>query len=638
MAPSIRESLINGAAGAAASVTTGAGTASGDVLVCFFASDFYAAGGMAAPTTPSGVGAWTLQATADLGTNDSHLKVYTSTLSSGGAKTISVSPITDEEILIGLYVVSGVTTIADGGGQSGTGVSGTAFTLPSITVTGADDLYLGASATGAIAPTTYTAPTGMTKDKEATQSITLGLFSVTLAASGATGGKTGSMVNSRTTANVSIALASTGGAATPNPRQPIVASTQGAGDPRLRTKLTLAGQSTQVNSIKFANAADAAAWPTPKRPINVTTAQPPAIRRAGGVAAIERIPVPQVAQQGGIAGMGLAGTGNQVASVLPTSRTILATAPRHRSWTAPNAVSLVKPVAQPAVTAIPELGTSALGLAAAGNAVKVGVETGTGALGLSATGAAQKVAVVGGSCTLGGATTGTGKKVASDAGSAALGLAGTGVEKKVAGATGLGTAGLAAAAAGKKVAPGAGLDTIGLSATGSGKKVAAAAGRSAFGAIGTDSGTIVRAVNGTTGLGFAATGLSAKKALPAGIAALGGATRGTEQHVAVQGGTGELGAVGRGLPQHVAAADGRAAFALGAAGEGVKSATQTGRAAAGFVQTADRTPIVVGAVHAGTVTDLADRLHVGALVDLADRSTAGVPADLATRYRAGVPT
>ena len=218
MAVSVREALTNTGSGAATSVTTGAGTAAGDVLVCFHATDFYAAASMSQPTQPSGVGAWTTQATADLGTNDTHVKCYTATVTSGGAKTISVSPVTDEEVHIGLYVIANPGTIADGSAQTNlVSTVNNNFTLPSITTTGSDDVYLGCVVTGGSAISTFGTPTGMTAGGQTNNFISLGLFYQTLSSSGATGTKSGSNTGSRTSANIAIAISSAATAASSAP-------------------------------------------------------------------------------------------------------------------------------------------------------------------------------------------------------------------------------------------------------------------------------------------------------------------------------------------------------------------------------------------------------------------------------------
>jgi hypothetical protein len=74
--PTLREAVLHShASGTSASVTTGAGTAIGDVIITAHGSDFYAASGMAAPTGTAGI-TWTLVDTADLATNNSHMKVW----------------------------------------------------------------------------------------------------------------------------------------------------------------------------------------------------------------------------------------------------------------------------------------------------------------------------------------------------------------------------------------------------------------------------------------------------------------------------------------------------------------------------------------------------------------------------------
>jgi hypothetical protein len=82
--PTIRESLSAAASSANATVTTGAGTQVNDVIVAFFGNDYYTAAGMGSPTGTAG--SWTLQATGDNGNLSAHVKVFTRTVTVGGAQ------------------------------------------------------------------------------------------------------------------------------------------------------------------------------------------------------------------------------------------------------------------------------------------------------------------------------------------------------------------------------------------------------------------------------------------------------------------------------------------------------------------------------------------------------------------------
>jgi hypothetical protein len=75
MAVSLREIVTGSSSGSAASVDVGAGTESTDLLLAVGFTDFYSLGTFG---PPSG-GGWTLHATADLGTDNSKIQVWTKT-------------------------------------------------------------------------------------------------------------------------------------------------------------------------------------------------------------------------------------------------------------------------------------------------------------------------------------------------------------------------------------------------------------------------------------------------------------------------------------------------------------------------------------------------------------------------------
>lgn len=183
--PTVREVVQNSASGAGVTVTTGAGTQVGDYLVCIHGCDYGTLAGMTTPTGTSGI--WTTQASADLGANTIHTKLWTRSVTVAGAQTVTVPDQGfGEENFQFTYVVAGVSTPDGAAGiTDGAGVSATA---PSVSPTGTDDLLLCAwfSASNVV---TYTAPAGMTNllEEETAGFSTLGTARQVLSASGATG-------------------------------------------------------------------------------------------------------------------------------------------------------------------------------------------------------------------------------------------------------------------------------------------------------------------------------------------------------------------------------------------------------------------------------------------------------------------
>ncbi len=184
--PVVREVVQASAAGSDVTVTTGAGTQVDDVLYCIHGCDFGTVAGM---TTPTGTaGTWAEETSADLGTNSIHMKVWSRTVTSGGAQTVTVPHQgLGEENFQFCYVVTGVGVVNDGAAGATSG-SGTAATAPSVSPTGSDDLLLCAwlSANNVV---NFTAPGGMTNllEEETAGAVTLATARQVLSASGATG-------------------------------------------------------------------------------------------------------------------------------------------------------------------------------------------------------------------------------------------------------------------------------------------------------------------------------------------------------------------------------------------------------------------------------------------------------------------
>jgi hypothetical protein len=173
--------------GGVVTATTGAGTQVGDYLVCVHGCDYGTLAGMVTPTGTAGT--WVEEASADLGVNTIHMKMWSRAVSVGGAQTVTVADQGfGEENFQFTYVVAGVDTVADGGAAGVTSGTGSAATAPSVAPTGADDLLICAWFT-ANNVVNFTAPGGMTNliEEETAGFVTLATAREVLTASGATG-------------------------------------------------------------------------------------------------------------------------------------------------------------------------------------------------------------------------------------------------------------------------------------------------------------------------------------------------------------------------------------------------------------------------------------------------------------------
>jgi len=124
--------------------TTGAGMLTSDKLVFIHASNFYVAANMTAPTGTAGT-AWTLQHTADAGTDLGHTKVWTSDVALPGARTVITNSVdVDNERYAALFVLTGAASGIDGVASTVNGASSTSIVAPTVTPTSgqADDLLI----------------------------------------------------------------------------------------------------------------------------------------------------------------------------------------------------------------------------------------------------------------------------------------------------------------------------------------------------------------------------------------------------------------------------------------------------------------------------------------------------------------
>jgi hypothetical protein len=189
-------------------LTTGSGTAVGDFLVCIHGTDYYTLAGM---TTPTGTaGTWAQQTQADGGSGFGHFKVWTRSVTAGGAQTVTVPRNQDAAQHAGLYVLTDVHATGPVDGAAGaSGANSTSLVAPSVSPVGDDDLLLCAfmTAAGNFASTNLTPPSGMTEDVELDPTYSTSSYNrQTLAASGATGTRTAVAAVAHPWVAVSIAI------------------------------------------------------------------------------------------------------------------------------------------------------------------------------------------------------------------------------------------------------------------------------------------------------------------------------------------------------------------------------------------------------------------------------------------------
>jgi hypothetical protein len=206
--PTIKEKLSPaGVAAASQTLTTGAGTAVGDMLVLFHFYDYYTLADM---LTPTGGGSWTHNLPdGDSGASHMHVKVWNRLVVTGGAQTVTVnSTPTDATHMPVLFVLDGAMTITTDGMSGSNGTASTSHVCPSVSPVGSDDLLLCGAGMSPDAAGNYTAPSGMTKESEVDVGTfsTAATFSQVLSASGATGTRTATSSVSQIWCSATIAL------------------------------------------------------------------------------------------------------------------------------------------------------------------------------------------------------------------------------------------------------------------------------------------------------------------------------------------------------------------------------------------------------------------------------------------------
>src|SRR3954452_20911330 len=222
--PVIRQAVAASVENAVATVTLGAGTAVGDLLLIFHGNDFYTAAALPTPTSSQTLSGLSPQGTADQGSSQAHVKFWTAVTTVAGTQTVSGNRVTDEEVSLHVIVLDGSTvntasfidgTVATGGATAAT----TAMVAPAVSPSTADALLVSMVQTnGATSATpSFTQPSGMTERTDVADGFFAGSSTafLVLSASGTTGTKTCTCTASQGYATVSVAIK--GGA----PSQPV---------------------------------------------------------------------------------------------------------------------------------------------------------------------------------------------------------------------------------------------------------------------------------------------------------------------------------------------------------------------------------------------------------------------------------
>jgi hypothetical protein len=216
--PTVREYLDNSTDGPSFNLITGSSTAVDDVLVVFHAAD---AGAASAMTTPTGTaGTWTQVELADLGTGNTHLKLWTRPVTAGGAQTVTIPSNTGDNGAM-LYVIAGADPASPiDGSANTTGTASTSHIAASVSPASTAALLLATVASEVLTSSSYSAVSGgMTNLTEEDVSalgvfFTLGTARQNLSASGATGTRTFTYGASKAFAAITVAIKPSGGGTT----------------------------------------------------------------------------------------------------------------------------------------------------------------------------------------------------------------------------------------------------------------------------------------------------------------------------------------------------------------------------------------------------------------------------------------
>lgn len=227
MAITIRQELDAASQTTAITLTTAAGMLTTDTLLLVQANDYYTAANLLTPTGTAGT-SWTLQHTADGGSNLAHAKVWTSNVAAAGAQTvIANATLNDDEHYAALFVLTGAASGIDGVASTPNAAASLSHVAPTVTPTSgrADDLLVclfatGIAGTGAV---NYTMPGSMIAytEQDVGGVSTFRAGSEQLASASATGTRTATSSTSLAYLALSVLTKSTAAAAVP-PRRPRV--------------------------------------------------------------------------------------------------------------------------------------------------------------------------------------------------------------------------------------------------------------------------------------------------------------------------------------------------------------------------------------------------------------------------------
>lgn len=150
--------LVNHNSGAAASVSVPSDSATTQLQVAIGGTDFYSLGTFG---PPSGAG-WTLRQTVDLGANNSKVRIWTRT-APAGAHTVTLAPISDEEVWLTLRRYSGADLTSPVDDVDGATSTTHSHTAPALTLS-AETAILGAAMCAVFeGGGDYTPPSGFTE-------------------------------------------------------------------------------------------------------------------------------------------------------------------------------------------------------------------------------------------------------------------------------------------------------------------------------------------------------------------------------------------------------------------------------------------------------------------------------------------
>lgn len=196
---------------AAIVLTTDATPQAGDTACLVQWNDFYTAANL---QTPTGGLTWTLQSTADGGSNLRHVKVWTAPVPAAGALTVNVnSSTTDEERYGGLFILVGSVLWDAAATLTDTAPTSTSHVAPSVTTSSTDGLLICTWLSFALI--NYTMPGSMTAytERDIASGNTYRAASEALTAAAATGTRTATASTTAQYAAHSFALKAAGAAA-----------------------------------------------------------------------------------------------------------------------------------------------------------------------------------------------------------------------------------------------------------------------------------------------------------------------------------------------------------------------------------------------------------------------------------------